>query len=162
MNKIYFSKVKDNAKIPSKLDEDAGYDIYCCFDEDELILPQNEVTIIPTGIATAFSSDYVLFIKERSSSGALGMSLRMGVIDSGYRGELFVGINNTINKRIIITKKVDRIIVNDKEVLYPYLKAIAQGVYISLPKLITQEIPYDILKQINSKRMFNKLGESGK
>ena len=34
MKTIYFAKVKPEAKIPSKRDEDAGYDIYACFEED--------------------------------------------------------------------------------------------------------------------------------
>ena len=31
-NTILFSKVNPNAIIPTKRDEDAGYDVYSCFD----------------------------------------------------------------------------------------------------------------------------------
>ena len=32
--KVYFAKMNEKAVIPSKKNEDAGYDIYACFDED--------------------------------------------------------------------------------------------------------------------------------
>ena len=35
---IKFAKVKPNAKIPTKREEDAGYDIYACFDEDYITI----------------------------------------------------------------------------------------------------------------------------
>ena len=37
MEKIYWAKVKENAKIPSKRWEDAGYDLYPCFAADGAI-----------------------------------------------------------------------------------------------------------------------------
>jgi dUTP pyrophosphatase len=35
---IYFAKTNSNALIPSKNDENAGYDIYACFENDYVIL----------------------------------------------------------------------------------------------------------------------------
>lgn len=161
-NTIYFSKVKPKAIIPNKKIEDAGYDIYCCFDEQELVINSGEIVIIPTGIATAFPKEYVLVIKERSSTGALGMSTRMGIIDSGYRGELFIGINNTSQKKIIISKNIDSIQKTEKTIYYPYTKAISQGLYLLLPELETTEIEYNELLAFESSRMSKKLGDSGK
>ena len=37
-DEIYFAKLKDKAIIPSKNDEDAGYDLFACFDEDYMII----------------------------------------------------------------------------------------------------------------------------
>ena len=31
---VYFAKIRTGATIPTKRDEDAGYDLYACFDED--------------------------------------------------------------------------------------------------------------------------------
>ena len=31
---IHFAKINQNAIIPSKIKENAGMDVYCCFDED--------------------------------------------------------------------------------------------------------------------------------
>lgn len=33
MNSIYFAKLKDEAIIPSKREEDGAFDVYACFDE---------------------------------------------------------------------------------------------------------------------------------
>ena len=33
-NSLYWAKIKEDAIIPTKKDEDAGYDIYACFDDD--------------------------------------------------------------------------------------------------------------------------------
>lgn len=103
MIKIYFTKLKPNAIIPTKNIEDAGYDIYSCFDESYLIVYPQQTIAIPTGIASAVENDYCFILKERSSTGAKGIAQRSGVVDSGYRREWFVPITNTTNKPIIIT-----------------------------------------------------------
>lgn len=104
-NTIKFAKVKPNAIIPSKREEDAGYDIYPCFDEDYIVIYPHETKMIPTGIASAFSSDYVAILKERGSTGTKGIGQRCGVIDSGFRGEYFVPITNHNNKPIVMIKE---------------------------------------------------------
>ena len=38
--KLYWAKVKENAIIPTKREEDAGYDLYPCFEEEDL---ENEI-----------------------------------------------------------------------------------------------------------------------
>lgn len=176
--KIYFAKVRPNAIIPSKRDEDAAYDIYSCFDEDKIVIRPNKIKLIPTGIASAFSSDYVLIAKERGSSGSKCMSVRMGVIDSGYRDEIFIGINNTGDKPIIIAKDVKKLREKMKKeedalygtdinldyhyIFYPYNKAIAQLILLPIPKVQVEELPYKELKNIKSERGTGKLGSSGK
>ena len=37
-DKIYFAKMKEGAVIPTKREEDAGYDLYACFDEDFFVI----------------------------------------------------------------------------------------------------------------------------
>jgi dUTP pyrophosphatase len=160
--KVYFSQTKPDSIIPTKRSEDAGFDFYACFEEQEVIISPGEIKIISTGIATAFDSAMVLFVKERSSTGSIGLSLRMGVIDSGYRGEIMVGLNNTTNKKIILTKSVNQIIREETQVLYPYSKAIAQGVLLLLPNVLSEEISYDELMGMKSERMLDSMGKSGK
>ena len=94
-NDLYFAKVNPNAIIPSKRDEDGGYDVYACFDEDYMVIQPHETKLIPSGIATAFSPKWVAIIKERGSNGSKGIAQRCGVIDSGYRNEWFVPLSNT-------------------------------------------------------------------
>src|SRR5690606_17693261 len=125
---IHFARINEKAVIPSKRIEDSGYDIYSFFEEEEMILDPGDIKLIATGICSAFSPNLVLFVKERSSTGAIGLAVRMGVIDSGYRGEIKIALNNTSKCRIIISKKTSAISTDEKCVLFPYVKAIAQGV----------------------------------
>lgn len=157
---LYFAKVREDAVIPTKKSEDAGYDLYSNFVENEIEILQNEIKLIPTGIACAFPPEYVLFIKERSSTGARGLSIRMGVVDSGYRGEIILGINNTSRNKILITKRdIEQV---DNVVLHPYKKAIAQAVLLKLPDIKTKEIEYEDLIKIDSLRKNFFMGASGK
>lgn len=176
--KIYFAKVRPEATIPSKRNEDAGYDIYACFDEDCMVIAPHETRLIPTGIASACDSEYCFILKERGSTGTRGIAQRCGVIDSGYRNEWFVPITNASNKWIVICKetmteeKLKDAIWSEREkyrnVLhfdiqcYPYEKAISQALVIPVPQTTVEEITLDELKQIASERGDGALGSSGK
>lgn len=159
MKNLFFAKVKENAIIPTKKDEDAGYDIYACIDRDIKVEP-HETVMIPTGIATAFDSDYVMILKERGSTGTEGIGQRCGVIDSGFRGEIMVPITNTTDKLLTITK--DNLIFREDEIVYPAQKAIAQAIMVEVPKLKVQEIELSELREIKSERGQGMLGSSGK
>jgi dUTP pyrophosphatase len=169
-DKIYFSKVNPNAIIPSKLDENAGYDVYACFEEDFIWIRPNETKMIPTGIASACSSDYYFQLFERGSTGTKGIGQRCGVIDSGYRNEWFVPITNHNDKHLIIIKenvsKSEVVFVttryNDNIIFYPYEKAICQVVLLPVPKVKVEEIDYDKLVEMKSIRGLGMLGDSGK
>lgn len=103
-NDLLFAKVNPNAIVPTKEKENAGYDIYACFDEDYLIIPPHSTKLVPTGIASAISDKYYLGVAERGSTGKIGMKYSAGVIDSGYRGQIFVALSNINNVEIIISK----------------------------------------------------------
>jgi dUTP pyrophosphatase len=85
------------------------------------------------------------------------------VVDSGYRGELFIAINNTSNKTVIICKSeaignFDK----DANTLWPYEKALVQGAILPVPEFEVKEISYDELKNIKSRRGDSAFGASGK
>ena len=192
MNKmvdIKFAKVHPNAIIPSKRDEDMGFDIYACFDEDYIVINPHETKLIPTGIASACDPDYGFLVFERGSTGSKGIARRCGVIDSGYRNEWFIGLTNTTNKTLYVSKLskeeiIDRLynadninkswdgifggLVSIKDspenntLVYPYSKAIAQALVVPVPKVKVDEIPYDELKEIKSERGMGALGSSNK
>ena len=103
-NDLYFAKVNPNAIIPTKEKENAGYDIYACFDKDFFIIPPHSTELVPTGIASAISDKYYLGVAERGSTGKIGMKYSAGVIDSGYRGEIFIGLSNINDVPIVISK----------------------------------------------------------
>lgn len=163
-NDLYFAKVNPNAIIPSKRDEDGGYDVYACFDEDYIVIQPHETKLIPSGIATAFSPKWVAIIKERGSNGSKGIAQRCGVIDSGYRNEWFVPLTNTTNKTVTISKlpKEQLPLMLQEGIVYPYTKGIAQFIMVEVPKLNTHEVDFDTLKAFESERGLGALGSSGK
>lgn len=162
---VKFARVRPTAVIPTKRDEDAGFDIYADFEDDFIIIDPHTTTLIPTGIASACDADYCFILKERGSTGSKGIAQRCGVIDSGYRNEWFVPITNTTNKKITIVKKdTDYIFMKNTSgyTIYPYEKAIAQALIIPVPKVKVEELTYNELKEIASDRGMGALGSSGK
>lgn len=167
---IKFAKVHPDAKIPSKRDEDMGFDIYACFDEDYIMIYPHETRLIPTGIASACDSDYGIVLKERGSTGSKGIAIRCGIIDSGFRNEWFVCLTNTTDTILFISKlsedDLSRKTVDywcyEDPLIYPYEKAIAQALVIPVPKVKVEEIGYEELKDIPSERGMGQLGSSNK
>ena len=166
---IKFAKVKPNAIIPSKRDEDMGFDIYACFDEDYMVINPHETKLIPTGIASACDSEYGFVVFERGSTGSKGIARRCGVIDSGYRNEWFIGLTNTTSKVIFISKLSEHETYNKyygdimpESFVYPYSKAIAQALAVPVPKTTVEEISYEELQSIQSERGMGALGSSNK
>ena len=178
---VKFAKVRPDAIIPSKRDEDMGFDIYACFDEDYMVIEPHETKLIPTGLASACDPGYGFLLFERGSTGSKGIARRCGVIDSGYRNEWFIGLTNTTNKKLFISKlnteKLIEALVIDKDdpvdwkladdevlnsIVYPYSKAIAQALMVPVPKTNVNEISYEELKMIESERGCGALGSSGK
>ena len=161
--KLYWAKVKEDAIVPSKRIEDAGYDLYPCFEEDYIEILPNQTKLIPLGVASAFDSDYVMILKERGSTGTKGMAQRAGVIDSGYRGEYMAPITNVNTKPVRIAKKEIAQTWNSEDyIIYPYEKAVCQGVLVVMPQLASEEITFEELQKMESARMAGKLGSSGK
>ena len=50
----------------------------------------------------------------------------------------------------------------EKYILYPYEKAVCQGVLLKMPQLESETLSYDELKKIASLRNDGRLGSSGK
>ena len=165
MEKLLFAKVREGAKIPTKRDEDAGRDLYACFDEDYMIIYPHTTALVPTGIATAFSSDYYAQILKCKNIGIKSLMDNNSVIDSGYRGERFVPITNCNDIPIIIIKdvgKAEELFPFSKKIVYPYSKGIAQFVMLPVPKFEEVEVSLEDLQNIKSERGSGKLGSSDK
>lgn len=101
---LFFAKVRPNAIIPTKREEDAGRDVYACFDDDYMVIPAHTTKLIPTGIASAMSSKYEIRLRDRGSNGSKGIHVNAGTIDSGYRDQWFVAWCNTNDKDVILSK----------------------------------------------------------
>lgn len=172
-NEIYFAKIRPTAIIPTKKDEDAGYDLYANFEEDYFVIEAFATRAVPTGIAIAFSSKYYAQVEERGSTGKAGMKKSSGVFDSGYRGEYLIMIYNTNTKPLVISKKPleempETFEANGKTyttsecVYYPYTKGICQIVLQEVPVMEEKEISYEELCQIKSERGAGRFGSSNK
>lgn len=168
-NTLYWAKLKSEAIIPTKREEDAGYDIYPCFEENYKIIPAHSTVLVPTGLAVAMSDNYYLQAHERGGTGSKGIKVSAGVIDSGFRGEIFIAITNANNMGLIISKideeglvKTNQFYDIKKYIIHPYTKAIAQLIVHIVPKMTSIQIPYDELVNINSTRGTGMLGSSNK
>lgn len=157
---IYFTKLKPDAKIPSKTDGNAGYDVYALFPETYRIIKPHETVMIPTGIASIVEEDFYFQLFERGSTGTKGIGQRCGVIDSSYRGEWFIPITNHNNKPIIIFKSGET--VPDGYIAYPYEKALTQAVLLPVPRTIVKEISNEEFSKYGTNRGAGMLGSSGK
>lgn len=187
-NDLYFAKVEPNAIIPSKRDEDAGYDIYTC-ETKTIVIPPCSTRMIDTGIAIACSKSYFPKFFDKGGMGSKGIIVGAGVGDSGYRDKYFIPLINTnSNKFLVITNQCQEEIDNadyfdfndklfkqsngelicnnkmDKSnfIIKPLNKAITQFVMLPVPKMNVKEITYEELKNIKSERGLGKLGSSGK
>lgn len=161
---IKFAKVKPNAKIPTKREEDAGYDIYACFDDDYITINPHETRLIPTEIASICDKDYCFIVKERGSTGSKGIAVRCGVIDSGYRNPWFIALTNTTARPLFLINPEykNKGLIPTTRFTYDCTKAIAQAILVPVPKTTVEEISYEELQAIESERGEGALGSSGK
>ena len=92
--------VAEGAKVPTYAhDTDAAADLYAM--EDEIIGAQSCGTKLRTGVSIQLPEGWLALIIPRSSIGAktgLRLSNSVGLIDSGYRGELGVLYDNTLKE----------------------------------------------------------------
>ena len=76
----------------------AAMDLHACLD-GPVVIPAGGRFVIPTGIAIALPSpDYVALVFARSGLGikhGVAPANCVGVIDSDYRGEVMVGLQNS-------------------------------------------------------------------
>ena len=76
----------------------AAMDLHACLD-GAVTIPAGKRAVIPTGIAIALpSADYVALVFARSGLGikhGIAPANCVGVIDSDYRGEILVGLQNS-------------------------------------------------------------------
>ena len=160
---ILFAKVRTGARVPSREYPNAGFDVYACFDEDYIVIEPHESKLIPTGIASAFSEDYVAILKERGSTGSKGMGERAGVVDANYRGEWFACITNHNEVPLVISKNNIVLPLQYRHgIVYPYTKAICQALFIKVPYKQVKEVSLEELHSFSTERGTGCLGSSNK
>jgi dUTP pyrophosphatase len=110
------SKLNQEAVLPNySYEDDAGFDLYSI--EDVVLEPFKRLQV-KTGIAMQIPAGYVGLIWDKSRiSHKLGIKNLGGVIDSGYRGEIMVGVVNLSDETYSFNKgdKVAQMIIQKKE-----------------------------------------------
>lgn len=92
MPTIKIKKLKETATVPTRYHyNDAGIDVYAC---ERTVLPPHTTVKVPTGIAYEIPDDYCLFGWDKGSVGSKGIKTLGGVLDAGYRGEVFIPLHN--------------------------------------------------------------------
>lgn len=95
---IKFKRLSDNAVLPSKAHPtDAGLDLTCTNITSEVNECGQFVLVYHIGIAVEIPVGYVGLIFQRSSvyKKSLTLTNAVGVVDSGYRGEILLKFKNT-------------------------------------------------------------------
>ena len=137
--KLKIKKLRVDAILPTRAHhDDAGADLYSCGDWE--IAPGTRV-VIPTGVALQIEDGYVGLIWDKSGIGAKGLKSLGGVLDAGYRGEIFVTLHN----------------LSDVPYLFSHGHKIAQ--------LLIQKVEFPELEEVteldNSKRGDKGFGSTG-
>ena len=93
---VEINKLNNKAQTPSRANlSDAGYDLYS---SESGSIPPNSRSIVKTGISIAIPPGYYGRVAPRSGLAVkFGIDVLAGVIDSGYRGEVGVVLQNLSN-----------------------------------------------------------------
>ena len=104
--KLKVKKIIEKAQIPTKHNpNDAAFDLYAV---NDILIPAGTTDIVHTGICIEIPTGYFGKIESRSSLAKRGIFCTAGVIDSGYRGEVMIVMNN-MNEKNYSVKQGDRI-----------------------------------------------------
>ena len=108
--KIVNSKLTADHIMPKTLGS-AGIDLYATSVEQATAIRKGETLTINTGMRVAVKKDYMGLIVPRSSTGIQGFSLAntVGVIDSDYRGDVMIVLQNTSSNGDILVMPMQRI-----------------------------------------------------
>ena len=114
-------KLNAQAIIPTRGSEEAaGWDLYACLEKDEELIMPKASTMIGTGIAVAIPDGYFGGLYARSGL-ACKQGLRpancVGVIDSDYRGEIKVCLQNDSDnwQKVINGERIAQLIIQPYE-----------------------------------------------
>ncbi len=144
---IFVEVCREGAILPKYANEgDAGMDVYAA---EEVTIQPGETVVVPTGLKLAIPVGYEIQVRPRS-----GLSLKTpiripnspGTIDSGYRDELGIIVNNSS----IVSQNQD---IKEKFTLDE--KENKNGTYIirkgdRIAQIVLQEVPKMMLTKVDS------------
>lgn len=73
---------------------DAGADVYACFESDEYTLMPHSTAKIPLGFGLCLPDGFMACVYPRSGFASKGIVCELPPIDSGYRGEVHAIVHN--------------------------------------------------------------------
>lgn len=123
MLKIEIQKLSAEARLPEQMSEHAaGYDLYSCH-EEEIILKNGDVKLIPTGLAISLPVGFEAQIRPRSGlaiKDKIGVLNSPGTIDADYRGEIKIILFNFGSEDFIIKPKtrIAQMIISRHEIVH--------------------------------------------
>jgi deoxyuridine 5'-triphosphate nucleotidohydrolase len=100
---VKFIKVSEHAITPrSSYPGDAGYDL---FTSDTITIPPGEWRDVPVGIRLQAPEGYWVRLVGRSSTyRRRGLLVFEGVVDNGYRGDIYFGCRNWSPQEVVIER----------------------------------------------------------
>lgn len=99
---VKYKKLSSSAVTPTKANEDdAGLDLYA---SRSIQLSPFQHGVVNTDLAFEIPKGWHMQIHTRSSYGKNGLRCHLGVVDSGYRGEVKVIVHNHTNQYVAINK----------------------------------------------------------
>lgn len=113
--KLKVKKLTSNAElVPFDHPTDAGMDIRLI---EDVTLAPHIPTKVRSGLAIEIPEGYVGLIWDKSSIGALGVKTLGGVVDAGYRGEIFIVMLNMTSEPLLFPagKKITQILIQKCE-----------------------------------------------
>lgn len=81
---------------------DVGFDLPACLPGSSILIQPHSRGVIPTGIYLEIPEGYWASIEARSSTSKSMLICPKGVIDEGYRGELFAVLLNVGDHPVVI------------------------------------------------------------
>ncbi len=147
MVEIFVEVCREDAVLPRYANPgDAGMDVYAA---EEIIIAPGETVVVPTGLKLAIPEGYEIQVRPRS-----GLSLKTpiripnspGTIDSGYRDELGIIVNNNSDKSLC-EKDMDPYTLDEK--------GNKSGAYVirkgdRIAQIVLQVVPKMVLTQVSS------------
>lgn len=104
--KLLIKKCCDDATIPRRnKSNDTGLDLFC---NETVCIPPHSCKLVGTGIAVQPTPDYFTVITSRSSAFKRGLQVNVGIVDTGYRGELKIQVVNITDNPVTV-RKGDRV-----------------------------------------------------
>lgn len=104
MIEVLFKRLDERAIVPrNAYGNDAGWDLFVLEDTNIMWSPSKPITDVRTGIAIALPDGYFGRIIHRSSSPRKrGLQVMEGIIDAGFRGELFAGVSPLVEPPLYV------------------------------------------------------------